>query len=92
VGAEEVEMEQPTVLVCPRGAERELASHGERGFVPFRATDSQGRQVSIVVVPLHVAQSGLANGPGGYAYTDDPALLVAASPAPAPVRTFGQLY
>jgi hypothetical protein len=80
------------VLLCPRGAERELCSSGETGYPPFRATDSQGRERSIVVVPLRVAQSGLANGPGGYEYTDDPALLAAVSSAPAPVRTFGQLY
>jgi hypothetical protein len=86
-------MDEPrVVLICPRGAERELCSQGEHGYVPRRVRDSQGREQSVVVVPLRVAQSGLANGPGGYAYTDDPALLVAASPAPAPVRTFGQLY
>jgi hypothetical protein len=80
------------VLLCPRGAERELCSAGEWGYVPFRVTDSQGRSRSIVVVPLRVAQSGLANGPGGYEYTDDPQLRAASSSAPAPVRTFGQLY
>jgi hypothetical protein len=84
--------EQTVVLICPRGAERELCSQGEHGYVPQRATDSAGRVCSIVVVPLRVAQSGLANGPGGYAYTDDPALIAAGSPAPASVRTFGQLY
>ena len=47
--------------------------HGECGYRPFRVTDSQGREQSVVVVPQRVAQSGLANGPGGYAYTDDPA-------------------
>ena len=61
------------VLLCPRGAERELRSAGEWGYRPFRVTDSQGREQSVVVVPQRVAQSGLANGPGGYAYTDDPA-------------------
>jgi hypothetical protein len=76
------------VLLVPRGGERELCSHGEVGFRPFFATDSQGRERSIVVVPLHVAQSGLANGPGGYAYTDDPALVKAAETAPDPVRSF----
>jgi hypothetical protein len=80
------------VLLCPRGAERELCSSGEWGYPPFRVIDSQGRERSIVVVPLRVAQSGLANGPGGYEYTDDTALLAAASSAPRPVRTFGQLY
>jgi hypothetical protein len=54
--------------------------------------DSQGREQSVVIVPQRVAQSGLANGPGGYAYTDDPALLAAVSLAPRPVPTFGQLY
>jgi hypothetical protein len=80
------------VLLCPRGAERELCSHGETGYRPFFATDSQGRERSIVVVPQRVAQSGLANGPGGYAYTDDPALLAAASSAPPTVRSIAELY
>jgi len=50
------------------------------------ATNSKGRECSIVIVSLRVAQSCLANGPGGYAYTDDPALLAAGSSAPPAVR------
>jgi len=80
------------VLLVPRGNERELASHGETGYRPFFAIVSRGVERSIVVVPLHVARSGLANGPGGFAYTDDPALLKAAETAPPPVRSFYEFY
>ena len=81
------------VLECPRGAERELASQGEQGFVPFRATDAAGRLRSLKYVPLYVARhlAGEFGGRDNYNIAPDE-LQAARPPSPSPVRTFGQLY
>ena len=44
-----------TTVVCPRGAERELASHGVWGYVPYPTRDNSGRLLYVNTVPDHVA-------------------------------------
>jgi len=74
------------VLECPRGAERELASQGELGYVPFRATDMAGRVHWLKYVPLWVARNlaGEFQGRGGYNIAPDE--LQAARPPQGPIR------
>jgi hypothetical protein len=56
------------VLECPRGAERELASQGESGYVAYRESDSSGKLHWLKYVPLQVARhlAGEFGGKGGY--------------------------
>jgi hypothetical protein len=71
-------------LVCPRGAERELASHGEYGYVPYPARDSAGRLHYLVPVPTEYARYW-CNGAG---YSAAPDELQGLEPPVAPIRSY----
>jgi hypothetical protein len=51
-------------LVIPQGQERELCSHGQRGYIPFRYIDQTGRQWWLVQVDDQAARYFF--GPGGF--------------------------
>jgi hypothetical protein len=74
-------------LTVPRGAERELCSHGETGFVPFRAVSDTGKAVWLVRVPSHVVPY-LTRGAGYWPAPDE---LQSAMPPQGPVRSVYEL-
>ena len=71
-------------LVCPRGAERELASHGTWGYVPYLARDNSGKLLYVNTVPDHVAPHLL--GQAGYCLA--PAELQVSAPPIPPVSSY----
>jgi hypothetical protein len=75
-------------LVVPPGNERELCSHGQRGYVPFRVVDSAGKTWWLVTVDDQAAR--YFQGPGGF-YLAPEALQSATPPGPYFVEDFGAL-
>jgi hypothetical protein len=75
-------------LVVPPGNERELASHGQRGYVPFRVVDSTGKTWWLVTVDDQAAR--YFQGPGGF-YPAPDKLQGATPPGPYYVENFGDL-
>ena len=74
-----------TTLVCPRGAERELASHGSYGHVPYSAWDNTGKLLYVITVPDNVAPYFIG-GPAGYWLAPDE--LQVSEPPIRPVFTY----
>jgi len=74
------------VLTVPRGNERELCSHGEQGFLPFRMRDSSGKLWWLVRVPRHTATYFCRAG--FWPAADE---LQNAQPPQGPVRSFYEL-
>jgi hypothetical protein len=72
-------------LVVPGGQERELCSHGQRGYVPFRVVDEAGRQLWLVTVDDQAAP--YFHGPGGF-YVAPQALQSARPPGAYFCREF----
>jgi hypothetical protein len=72
-------------LTVPRGAERELCSHGEEGYVPFRAAS----RVWLVRVPPYVVPY-LTRG-AMFAVAPDE-LQKELPPDPASIRSVTHLY
>ena len=69
-------------VTVPRGNERELCSHGEVGYIPFRTVDAAGRLHWLVRVPPHVVPY-LTRGAGFWPAPDE---LQSAQPPQGPIR------
>ena len=69
-------------VTVPRGNERELCSHGEVGYIPFRTVDAAGRLHWLVRVPPHVVPY-LTRGAGFWPAPDQ---LQDVQPPQGPIR------